>query len=203
MQVILIVLSTLFAVISPITYAVSIMHGKTKPHRTTRFVLAFVMLMNFLSIFVAHGDLATLVLAGIFAAHGIVIAGFSIRRGMGGSDAFDWICLAIALCGILGWRLSGNPIVGVWFSILADAAAYAPAVLKTWRYPHTESHWLYTTSLIATALSLAASSFGPTVAFQVYIILCDLTLIFCIYHKQLFALDSNRELVDDIEENSA
>src|SRR5581483_6607751 len=182
MHLVLAAITLLFGLISPLTYIVSILKGRTRPHRTTRLVLAGVQLLNFVSIVAAHGSVATTLLAGIFAVQGLIIGVLSVGHGMGGSSIFDWTCLVIAAIGVIAWQMSGNALAGVWLSVIADAAACAPAVYKTWRFPHTETHWLYSTSLVATIASLLAAPLGATAIFQGYIIAIDVVFIFCIHY---------------------
>lgn len=185
MQAILLALSTLLVVIGPITYIVSISKGQTRPHRMTRFILSFVLTLNFVSILAAKGNLGAEVFAGITFLQALIIFFMSLWRGMGGTSIFDWICLIIAALGIVGWKITGDPIVGVWFSILADLAAYLPAFVKTWKHPHTESPWYYLLSGLAALFSLIAYKIEAASIFQIYIVVCVVIMIALIYRKDL------------------
>lgn len=109
----------------------------------------------------------------------------SLWRGMGGSSIIDYVCLGISLVGIIGWKVTGNPLVAVLFSVMANLAAYVPAYIKTWRLPQTESPWFYIIAAIAAFLSLIAYKIEAASVFQVYVILSALVMIVCIYHKEL------------------
>ena len=183
MQAALLTLSTILAIIGPTIYMVSIMRGRTKPHRTTRFVLMIVLTLNFISIMAADGNLGAKLYAGIVCFYGFAYFLMSIGRGMGGSSPFDWACLIIASAGIVCWQITGNPVLGIWFAVLADFVAYLPAFVKTWRHPSTESPWLYILSLFAALLSMAAYKIGPESAFQFLTILCCVVMLPCIYHN--------------------
>ncbi len=185
MQAILLALSTILVIISPITYIISIAHGKTKPHRMTRFILAFVLTLNFFSILAAKGNLGAEIFAGVTFLQGLIIFLMSLWRGMGGSSKLDYLCLAIATIGIIGWKLTGNPLVGVWFSILADFAAYIPAFIKTWKHPHTEAPLFYLLAAVAAFLSLIAYKLESASIFQIYIMICSLGMIAFIYRKKI------------------
>lgn len=185
MQAILLLLSTILFVVGPITYGVSITKGRTKPHRMTRFILAFVLTLNFVSILAAHGNLGAVVFAGINCLQGLVIFGMSLWRGMGGTSKFDWSCLVIAIIGVIGWKTTGDPIVGVWFSVLADFAAYLPAFVKTYHHPHTESPWYYILAGLAAFFSLIAYRLEAASIFQIYILICVIIMIALIYRKDI------------------
>lgn len=102
---------------------------------------------------------------------------------MGGTSVFDWICLVIAMAGVAAWQLTSNPILGVWFAVIADLVAYLPAFAKTWRHPHTESPWLYILSGTASFLGLIAYKISAVSAFQIFTMLCSLTMLVCIFHR--------------------
>lgn len=185
MQNILLTLSTIMVVLSPITYIVSIIQGKSKPHKMTRFILAFVLTLNFVSVLAAHGNTGAKIYAGIVFAQGIIIFALSMWRGMGGSTIFDYACLVIAAIGVVGWKVTGNPIIGIWFATLADLAAYLPAFVKTWKHPHTESPWYYVIGGLAAFLSLIAYKIDVASIFQIWIILCCVIMVIFIYRKSL------------------
>lgn len=185
MQSILLVLSAILVAVGPITYAASIIKGETKPHRMTRFILAFVLTLNFLSILSAHGNVGADVFAGITCIQSLVILGMSLWRGMGGTSKFDWICFGIAALGIIGWKVTGDPITGVWFSVLADLSAYLPAFVKTYHHPQTESPWYYIFSGLAAFFSLIAYKIEAASIFQIYILICVLIMLGLIYRKKI------------------
>jgi hypothetical protein len=192
----LLVTSAIFLLISPIAYAISILRGESRPHRLTRLALMAALLLSFFSALGAHANLGTLVVTGIAALHGVVIFGLSMWRGMGGRSLFDWLCFGLAIIGLIGWQISGNALVGIWFAIFADAMAYVPAILKTWRHPHTEGHWFYTLSVIGTFLGLIAYPFSPASVFQVYLIVSALAMIFSIYHDRILRRTYSTETAD-------
>lgn len=184
-QAILLAQSAIFTVIGPITYIVSIARGYSKPHRMTRFIVAFVLTLNFFSILAAQGNTGAVVFAGISFAQALVILLMSFWRGMGGASLLDFACLGIAAVGIVGWKITGNPLMGVCFSILADLAAYIPAFVKTWNHPKTESPWYYAMSGVAACLGLIAYRLDSSSIFQIYIALCCIIMIGLIYRKSL------------------
>lgn len=188
MQTVFLALSSILILISPASYIVSIARGRSKPHRTTRFILFFVMGLNFISILAAHGNLGSRVFAGIVFLQATVILLMSFKRGMGGTSRADYVCLTIAALGILGWKLTGNPLLGIWFSILADVAAYIPAFIKTWEHPETESPWYYFLGGLAVVFGLFAFRLDASSSFQIYIGLSCIAMLAVIYRTKIAAL---------------
>ena len=102
--------------------------------------------LGFVGILSARGNFGAILYSGISFGFGVTCFVLSVRRGMGGSRLFDWICFAIAMAGVVGWHTTGNAVLSVWFAALADFVAYLPAYVKTWEHPSTESPWLYSLS---------------------------------------------------------
>ncbi|HEX7042344.1 MAG TPA: hypothetical protein VF189_03775 [Patescibacteria group bacterium] len=186
LQALLLTLSAIFVVVGPITYIVSIAKGQTRPHRMTRFILAFVLTLNFVSIVAAGGNFGAQIFAGITFLQALVVFVMSLWRGIGGSSTFDWVCFVVAVGGIIGWKVTGNPLFGVWFAILADIAAYLPAIIKTYHKPKTESPWYYAFSGLAALLSLIAYKVDASSIFQIYIVICCIFMIGLIYRKEMY-----------------
>jgi hypothetical protein len=185
MQKTLLILSTILVTVGGLIYIASILRGRTKPHRTTRFVVLVVLTLNFASILAAHGNTGAKVYSGILFVSAIAFLILSFKSGMGGSSVFDWTCLTIALAGVAAWQIADNPILGIYFAILADVVAYLPAYAKTWRQPRTESPWLYLLSSLSSFLSLIAYKISAVSAFQVATIIMSWAMLLCIYHKKL------------------
>ncbi len=185
MQAILLILSALLAIIGSTIYMVSIARGRTKPHRTTRFVLLIVVALNFVSVLAAGGNPGAALYAGIVCFFALAYSVMSIGRGMGGSSVFDWVCLILSLIGIVAWQVTDQPVLGIYFAVTADFIAYLPAFVKTWRHPNTESPWLYICSFGATLVGLAAYNIGHDSAFQAFGLVCCIAMLICIYHRKI------------------
>lgn len=186
MTTILLFLSTIFLLIAPVTYALSIIRGNTRPHRLTRLALMAELLLTFASTIGAGANPGVLLISGISAAHGVTNFGLSLWRGVGGGkNAFDWACFLISVAGLIVWQISGNALTGLGFAIFADFMAYLPAYVKTWKHPTSENHWFYTFSIIGALLTLLAYPLEAASAFPIYIILCCVVMLFCIYHARL------------------
>ncbi len=187
MRFTLLAISVILELTASLIYFASIIRGRSKPHRITRFVLMFILTLSFVSIVSAKGNLGAVLWSGIAFAFGIGCFLLSIRRGMGGSSLFDWVCFTIAMCGVVGWQLTGNALLGIWLASLADFVAYLPAYVKTWKHPNSESPWLYILSFFGSLLSLIAYKISAVSIFQFTIITTCVLMLICIYHKRIFA----------------
>lgn len=155
LQDIYIAISGCLALVSSTVYCLSIYNGKTRPHRTTRFILLLDTCLSTASLF-AHGDRVAVWLSGVSALQAIVIFALSIKYGMGGWSRSDIACLIIALIGIVLWQVTSNPLLALYFSILADLVGMVPAMIKTYRFPETEIWIFFALDIFAGIFSLLA-----------------------------------------------
>jgi multisubunit Na+/H+ antiporter MnhB subunit len=187
MHTILLISGALFAIAGSTSYGVSIVRGRTKPHRITRLVMVFVLTLNFIGAIAAHGNPGAILYGGIICAFSIAFFLLSLGRGMGGATVFDWVCFTIAMSGVVGWQITGNAILGIWLAALADFVAYLPAFVKTWKHPRTESPWFYSLYCLASVLSLAAYRITLVSIFQIMTLVCAIIMLACIYHQKLMS----------------
>jgi hypothetical protein len=155
MQIAFIFLSSLLAFISPLIYAKAILKGRAKPHRTTRFVLLIITSLATASLFAQHNTVA-IWLAGVSTLQAILLFVLSIRHGMGGWAKMDFLCLIIALAGIVLWQTTKEPSLALYASIAADFTGMVPAIIKTYKFPHTEIWSFFLLDVFAAIFSLLA-----------------------------------------------
>lgn len=177
MPSVFIFLSSLLVLISPIVYARAILHGDAKPHRTTRLVLLVIAVLSTASLF-ANNDTVAVWLAGVTTVQAVIVFVLSIKYGMGGWAKLDLLCLAIALAGIVAWRMTDNPLLGLYFSILADFTGVIPTIIKTYRLPKTEIATFFildSCAAIFTLLALRTHGIND-VAYPLYILAVNILM---------------------------
>lgn len=177
-KTILIICSTMFALFSPIFYMLSILKGESKPHRTTRFVVLSITFLSFASLLAQHNTVA-IFLAWVSMLQSILIFALCIKYGMGWWAKTDIICLVIAGIGILVWKLTNNPVMWLLASILADFVGYLPALIKTYKFPETETWVFYILDVFAGLFTLlAVSNFTyQEASYPIYILCINLLMV--------------------------
>lgn len=185
MTTILIFISSLLALISPVVYIRAILKGEAKPHRTTRLVLLTVTILATISL-LAQQDRVAVWLAGVSALQSIAIFILSIKYGMGGWEKKDILCLLIALIGIILWQTTKNPSIALFASIIADFTGMIPALIKTYKFPETEVWTFYALDIIAGILSfLAVKSFSiQQIVYPIYIALINMAMVILIFRPK-------------------
>jgi hypothetical protein len=186
MHAILVTVSSLLVICAFIVYMVAIWKGEARPHRTTRFVVLLIEALTTATLF-AQGNTTAIWLAGVFTLSSIVIFILSLKNGMGGWAKADILCLVIALVGIILWKVTANPLTGLFFSILADFAGCVPTFIKTYKYPHTEVWTFYVIGFAAVVINMMAIEKWTVgeFAYPLYILLVDLAMIILILRKDI------------------
>jgi len=182
----LIIISSLLALISPLVYSHSILKGESKPHRTTRFVLLLITSLTTLSLFV-QGNKVAIWLAGVSTIQSVLIFILSFKFGMGGWSKTDILCLFIAFIGIFLWQTTKQPVLALYFAILADFTGMIPALAKTYRLPHTETWVFYFLDVFAALFSLLALSVWTIEEFSypLYIMIINAVMVLLIFRPRI------------------
>ncbi len=185
MHSILIAISVLIVIYANVVYSLAILRGDAKPHRTTRFVVLLIELLTVATLY-AQGNTTAIYLSGIYTICSLVLFALSIKYGMGGWEKADILCLCIAVLGIVFWKLTNNPFLGLCFSILADFAGCVPAFIKTYKHPETEVWTFYGIGLLAIVINMLAIEYWTIseVIYPVYIALINIIMIYFILGRK-------------------
>jgi hypothetical protein len=182
----MIAISSLLILVGTLTYVHSIVYGQTRPHRTTRFVLLVITCLSASSLWAGANRGAAFWLAAISTVQALGLFLLCLKRGMGGWSRSDITCLLIAAAGIVLWQVTDQPMVGLLASILADFVGCVPAIIKTYRLPHTEIWQFFAIDTVAAAIGLAASVRFDifTLSYPLYIFTINAAMVVLIVRGQ-------------------
>jgi len=153
----LVTIATILAVFSYVPYVRSILKGTTRPSRTTFGIWALISVVEVGS-YAASGARATLLLPLVYAVGGLVVFVLSIKRGVGGAQKLDIVCLVGAVLGVVGWILTHNPHVALYLSMLASGFGFVPTIKKAYLHPETEDALAWGLAGAAAVLNVLAVS---------------------------------------------
>lgn len=91
---------------------------------------------------------------------------------------FDVGCGVSAALGLVLWQVTNDPLVAIWFAILADISGGIPTIVKTWRKPRSEKpfpYFLSAVSMVITLMTITNWSVASA-AFPIYILLMNILL---------------------------
>jgi hypothetical protein len=101
---------------------------------------------------------------------------------------FDLFCGFFAILALIIYILTNNLGISIIFAILSDGLACIPTILKSWKFPETETGVVFFSGLIGNILALLIIKnwIFSIYSFSVYLILANLIILFSIYGKRIF-----------------
>lgn len=185
LEIILITTSISLALISPVVYAVSMVQGRTQPARMTRFIVWLAAAISFVSLW-ADGSTGAVWLAGVFAVRNTFLFLMSLKYGVGGATTIDKYSLGIAVAGLIGWQIAGDPLIALLFAIAADFVGFIPALLKTYKEPNSEGPWFYYLESTAVLLNIIViGAWSLDLLFPVHILLSNIMMLGLIFRRMI------------------
>jgi len=174
---IFLVISVIIGFITPIIGIRSVLKGGFKPQRMTRFLI-FVISLLFVGTLLAQGDRNGVFIAIAQLIGSLIIFILSIKKGMGGTEKFDFFILFMVILSLIIWKTTNNPTLGLIMSIVTDLMSFLPSLIKTWKYPETEEWKFYMSDTLASFFSILSIKLYSlaNLAFPIYIFLSILLL---------------------------
>lgn len=162
--------------------------SRTKPNRATWFIWAFIGIV-ILPAYSQSGADETIWVPAALIAGPFVVALLSIKWGEGGWTRFDQVCLTGAFVSVLMWAVTGSPVVGLLFALVADAFGAAATVGHAYRHPKEESRLAWTLFLAGDTLNLFAVTDWswtayPVWIFPVYMVAQVLLIVLLVYFNR-------------------
>ncbi|MDE2399876.1 MAG: hypothetical protein KGL67_02610 [Patescibacteria group bacterium] len=169
-------------------YIRAMVFGTTRPNRVTWFIWALAPLIaTWLALKAGAGlSILPVFMAG-FNPVLVLIASFLIKNGYWKITKLDIVCGFFALVSMFLWIITHSFSISIFFAILSDALAAIPTIIKSWKYPETETASAYLGGIIANALGLAIIKIWsfPIYFSGFYFIILNLILIIFIYRKKI------------------
>jgi hypothetical protein len=161
-------LAAALSIVGAYGYIRDTLRGDTSPNRVTWSLWGVEGVLAFFVELQQHVGLAalmTLMLGLVPCA--VVVASFGNLRAVWRLGAFDYLCGAVAIGGLVFWAFVNEPTVALISFVLADQMAALPTIRKSWLAPGTESPRLFflgstncaITLLTLTKLTTAAALF--------------------------------------------
>lgn len=139
-----------------LVYFKDTLSGETRPNRVTWGLWAVPGLIAFAAEVKAGVGLQSLFTLMIGAGPLVIfITTFVKKNYVWRLGKFDYICGGLSLLGVALWLITKQGNLAIIFSILADAMAALPTVIKSIKYPQTESALAYLTTAISALITIA------------------------------------------------
>ena len=175
-----IIIGTLIGAAGSLAYLVDTVKGNVKPNRVSFLLWSIAPLIAFAAQIKQGVGLESLMTFSTgFLPLTVFIASFVNKKAEWKITKFDLICGALSILGLILWLVTKVGNIAITFSILADALAAIPTLVKAYRYPDTEIAWPWIATVfgvVLTLLTLNALTFANS-GFIIYILIVN-TLIF-------------------------
>ena len=179
------VIAGLIAFYGYIPYAIDTIKGRAKPARSARLMFALLLVVTLLQQNQLHsGWLLALTVGEAVGSIGILL--LALKYGVGGLTRIDMACYVLLGLDILLWQSTGNALLALHLSVLADLIAFTPTLIKTWRQPWTETPLFFVFGTVAAPINiLATGKYSYAVLlFPVYLMVANMSELLLIVGKQ-------------------
>jgi hypothetical protein len=185
----LVLLGAFVNVLGSLGYIRETIRGNAKPNRVTWLLWS---IAPFIAAAAALVDGVTWAVLPVFMAGFcpflVFLASFVNKKSYWKLEKFDYLCGLFSLLALLMWAITKQAFVAIIFAILSDFSAAVPTLIKSWKYPESETWWAYSSGLFNALTSFAAITTWAFVsmAFPTYLAVLCSSLLLIIYRKKLF-----------------
>lgn len=186
----LVLVGAFVQLVGVLLYIKEIFHGTTKPNQVTWLMWSVAPLIGSIAAF-SNG--VTWAVIPVFMAglspFLVFLASFLSKQSYWKLNGFDYLCGLFSILALILWGVTGEPLLAILFAIISDAFAAIPTILKSWNHPESESSSTYIASLFGVLTTfLALNTFSLSeLAFPIYLILLNLSILWAIYRGHLKA----------------
>jgi hypothetical protein len=179
------ILSAVVNTIGVVPYIKDIFKHKTKPERASWWIWVALGSVAFAAQLSA-GSTWSLFMTGAELIEMLFIAFLSLRYGYGKFQKRDYLSLLIAICGLILWKFTDNPIYALCIVICIDALGSWLTIVKTWQAPSTETFisWLCA-GLAGMLAALAVGKLnGAQLIYPLYIMMVNTFVAWIIIYRR-------------------
>jgi hypothetical protein len=181
-----VIFASLFNLVGSAVYAYKTFKGETKPNRVTWLLWMLVPMIAFFAELQEGVGLQALMTFMIgFGPLIVFIASFLNKQSYWQISKLDWVCGILSVVALLAWKVSGHGDIAIGFSVLADALAGLPTLIKSLKNPQSEHYAPYLASAISAGITLLTISNWTFAyyAFPAYILLFGLGVAAIIHFR--------------------
>lgn len=160
-------------------YLYCTIRGTVKPNRVTWFFWGAFPIIAFAAQFSQGvGLISWVTLAAGLPPLLVVVASYWNPEAYWEIKKSDYVFAAIAILSIILWQITDNANLALTFALLADLAAGLPTVVKSYKYPGTESWIAYGLSALGFVIALLTVDewLYENVAFAIYLLVMNTLL---------------------------
>ncbi len=181
-----VILAVILILFGDFAYLVDTIKGKVKPNKVSWLLWGLAPLIAFvaqLSQGVGLLSLTTFAFGGLPLL--IFFVSFLNKKAYWKITKFDLICGALAIVGLVLWKVTQVGNWAILFAVASDGLASVPTLIKSYSAPETESYQVYLFNAIGAVITLFIIRQWDFVhsGFPIYISLLGFTLFILIKFK--------------------
>lgn len=187
----IIFVGVIVSLIGCLLYIKNILHGNTRPNLVSWFLW---MLPPFIGVFFqlkagAGFSVLPVFMAG-FGPLLVVIFSLFNKKSYWKIEKSDVFCGVFSFLALILYVITKNLEISILFAIISDALAGIPTIIKSWKFPETETAAPYLTGIFNNILGLLIIKNWTfsIYSFGIYLILINVSIVFCIYRKKIFKI---------------
>jgi len=160
--------------------------GKTKPNRVTWFLWFLAPTIAFAAELDKGVGLKSLMTLSVgLGPLFVLLASFKNRKSYWQLKTSDYLCGLLSILGLILWLTFNEGNLAIALSVLADAFAALPTLVKSFYHPDTESEEAYTVAIVnagITLLTIKAWTLADS-AFPIYIFIINIAFVLLIRYQ--------------------
>ena len=184
----IIFLGAVINVIGTFSYIRETIRGNTKPNKVTWLLWSIAPLIAAAASF-SDGVRPLVIVPVLFSGLMpllVLLSSFVNPNAYWKLEKFDYLCGIFSLLALILWQLTDEPAVAIFLAIVSDIFASIPTIVKSWRFPKTETPLAYLTASLSTLTAFFAITTWDfsSYAFPLYLVLLNTLLVIILYRKK-------------------
>jgi hypothetical protein len=181
MENIILTITLIIQSLSTVYYIWQVIIGKVVPQRIGWLIWTILGMMYLISGFELNAGLAIYFLAQQFLSP-LSIFLVSLKYGKGGFQKLDAVCLVLSLIGIVLWKMTSQPLIGVFFACFSDSIGAFVIGKAAVDKPAQENLVPWCVTILSVVITLVISKDSSLISLisTVYIGLVNLSIILSI-----------------------
>lgn len=170
-------------------YIKATLNGSTKPNRVTWLLWSIAPLIAASAAFSDGVRLSAVpVFMSGFGPLLVFLASFVNKNSYWKLEKFDYLCGFFSIIALLLWWITKNPVVAIIFAIISDFFAAIPTLIKSWKYPETETVSVFICAIFNALTSFVAIKMWnfTSLAFPIYLFFINIFMSILILRKKIF-----------------
>lgn len=174
-----VLIGTIISGMGTVSYFVDTLKGRIKPNRVSFFLWSLFPGVAFAAQMAQGvGWVGLMTFSQAVLPFLVFLASFVSKEAEWRLTRFDLCCGLLAIIGLIAWQITQVGNIAIIFSIMADALACLPTIVKAYKHPETEAAYPWLATAVGVMLSLLTiNDWGfAGYGFLVYLLIANMVI---------------------------